>query len=192
MQFIFKPTKLPEVMQIKPTVVPDNRGSFTKIFNTEEFLINGINQTFVEDSVSVSKKNVLRGFHYQLAPHVEGKLVIVLKGKAFDVVVDIRRGAPNFGRWVSAILYGKNCDMLWVPPGFAHGFISMQNNTHVMYKMSAHYFSDKQRGIIWNDSKLGIKWPITTPILSKRDSEFPTLDKAELNFDLKSLSWHQS
>jgi dTDP-4-dehydrorhamnose 3,5-epimerase len=124
--------------------------------------------------------------HYQLNPNPEGKLVIILKGKVFDVVVDIRKGSPNFGKWIGIVLSGKENDMLWVPPGFAHGFAALRQDTRVMYKMTTHYLPDKQRGIIWNDSTLGIKWPVKDPILSKRDSEFPTLDNAELNFDFSS------
>lgn len=188
MQFIFKPTQLFGVLLVKPSCTPDVRGSFTKIFNADEFSLNGINHTFVEDSISVSKKDVLRGLHYQLAPYGEGKLVIVLKGKIFDTVVDIRKKSPTFGKSISMVMHGKKNDMLWVPPGFAHGFVALQQNTYVMYKMTAHYFADKQRGIIWNDPKLGIKWPVKNPILSKRDSEFPAIDKAEINFDFKDLS----
>ncbi len=187
MPFIFKPTKFPEIVLVRPAVVPDERGSFTKIFNTEEFSKSGIVQPFVEDSISISKKNVVRGLHYQLSPHLEGKLVVILKGKVFDVVVDLRKGSPNFGKHISMVLHGKTFDALWVPPGFAHGYAVLQQDTRVMYKMTSHYFADKQRGIIWSDLKLGIKWPVKNPILSKRDSEFPTLGNAELNFDYNTL-----
>lgn len=183
MPFTFKSTKFPEVVLVRPTIITDERGKFTKVFNTDEFSKNGIDQPFVEDSISISKRNVIRGLHYQLSPHLEGKLVVILKGKIFDVVVDLRRGSPNFGKHINMVLCGKTIDAVWVPPGFAHGYATLQKDTCVMYKMTTHYFADKQRGIIWNDPKLSIKWPVKDPILSKRDRKFPTLDNAELNFD---------
>ena len=183
MSFLIVPLKIPEVILIKPKITTDIRGEFTKIFNSS-LTLNGIKYTFIEDSVSVSKKNVLRGLHYQLSPYLEGKLITVINGTIFDVAVDIRKNSPNFGKNVYTNLSGNTKDMTWIPPGFAHGFVALSDNTTILYKMTMPYHSDKQRGIIWNDPNLAIPWPVQKPIISDRDKEFPRLSEAEINFSI--------
>ena len=186
MSFSTVPLKIPEVILIKPKINTDMRGEFTKIFDSS-LTLNGIKYTFTEDSISVSKKNVLRGLHYQLSPYLEGKLITVIHGTIFDVAVDIRKNSPNFGKYVCIELSGNTKDMIWIPPGFAHGFVALSENTTIMYKMTMPYHSDKQKGIIWNDPDLAIPWPVKKPIISNRDKEFPRLTEAEINFSMANL-----
>ena len=180
--FVFRPLAIPEVITIESQRKLDNRGEFIKIFNNEDFVVKGIKYEFVEDSISISKKNVLRGLHYQLHPNLEGKLIVVINGKIFDVAVDLRKNSLTFGKWISTILSGEMKQMIWIPEGFAHGFFSLSDNTEIMYKMTSHYDAKMQRGIIWNDVSLNIDWPSKDPIISERDSKFPTLKNAEINF----------
>lgn len=182
MAFIFEPLKIPEVKYIKPLKFLDRRGFFLKLYNKSEFLKNGINYDFVEDSISQSDKYVLRGLHYQIAPNSEGKIVHVIKGKIFDVVVDLRKESKTFGKWLSINLSGDSPSALWIPPGFAHGFMALKPETLLLYKMTAHYDEKSQRGILWSDKQLSIKWPTFNPILSERDSKFPELKDAEINY----------
>ena len=121
--------------------------------------------------------------HYQLEPYAQGKLVKVVTGRIFDVAVDIRKNSPTFGKWVSAELSEENKQMLWIPPGFAHGFISFEDNTNVLYKSTNEYNKESERGILWNDLEINIKWPIDKPILSEKDKKYPLLKEADINFN---------
>jgi dTDP-4-dehydrorhamnose 3,5-epimerase len=182
MPFKFIKLDIPEVLLIEPTIFGDERGFFVETYKQSEFVSNGIDHHFVQDNHSKSNKSILRGLHYQLNPNAQGKLIRVVQGAVFDVAVDLRQGAPTFGRWVSVELNDRQKNMLWIPPGFAHGFCVLEDNTHVLYKTTAEYHPGDERGIFWNDPALGIKWPISNPLLSERDQRWPGIKDAEMNF----------
>jgi len=180
-------TKLAGVKIIEPRVFKDHRGFFMESFNQRKFSEFGLNYDFVQDNHSLSKdKHVIRGLHYQLNPMAQTKLVRVITGAIYDVVVDIRRNSSTFGKWVGVTLSADNYQMLLVPQGFAHGFCTLIENTHVQYKVDAYYSAEDDRGIRWNDPDLAIAWPTLNPILSKKDTEQPFLKDAEINFQYKA------
>ncbi len=182
MPFEFRKLRIPDVILIEPKKFFDARGSFLETYKFSEFFRAGIDKSFVQDNLSSSRKNVLRGLHYQLNPVAQGKLVRVLKGKILDVAVDIRKGSPTYGGWVSEILSEENGFMLWVPEGFAHGFLSLEDMTEVLYKNTNEYNPLFDKGIIWNDPQIGVDWHIENPILSDKDKKHPPLLEAENNF----------
>lgn len=181
--FKFESLNIPEIFLIKPKIYPDSRGFFTEIYQASEFAKQGIYFSFVQNNYSKSDHGVLRGLHYQLNPKAQGKLVKVISGKVFDVAVDIRHGSSTYGQWVSAILDENNQHMLWIPPGFAHGFLALENDTRILYQVTAEYAPDLDRNLRWDDPQLAICWPITDPILSSKDSQAPLLKEMENNFD---------
>ncbi len=160
-------------MLITPRLFPDERGFFLEFYKKSEFVANGITVDFVQDNHSKSTRGVLRGMHYQLPPFAQGKLVRVLQGSIYDVVIDIRAESPAFGKWEGHYLDDQNRNMLYVPGGFAHGFLVMSETAEVEYKVTAEYSKEHERGIIWNDPQVGIDWPITNPILSDKDIKLP-------------------
>lgn len=166
-------TKIPEVLVFEPISYDDDRGFFYESFNQIRFkLETSLDVSFVQDNHSKSKKNVVRGLHFQHAPYEQGKLVRVVSGKIFDVAVDIRPDSPTFGEWVSEILSADNRRQLWIPSGFAHGFLSMEDNTEVVYKTTNYYSQYSEGSILWNDPQLAIEWPLTgDPILSAKDMQ---------------------
>ena len=168
------PLKVPDVKLIEPDVFEDERGFFYESFNQQKFN-EAIGQeiTFVQDNHSKSSQGVIRGLHYQEAPFEQGKLVRVIAGEVFDVAVDIRKGSPTYGRWVSETLSSENKKQLWIPEGFAHGFCATTNSTTLMYHTSSEYNSECDAGILW--SSIPIEWPIKEPIISLRDSSFESL-----------------
>jgi dTDP-4-dehydrorhamnose 3,5-epimerase len=181
------PTELTGVVIVEPTVYSDDRGWFMESFNAARFdaglLELGLPPAgvFVQDNHSCSHAGVLRGLHYQLPPHAQGKLVRVVKGRAFDVAVDIRRGSPTFGRWVGVELTAANRLQLWIPPGFAHGFLAMEDDTHFLYKITDVYAKDCERSIRWDDPAIGIDWLLTNaPRLAPKDAVAPPLAVAEV------------
>jgi len=182
MPFSFEKLELPEVILITPKTFQDDRGFFFETYQDSDFKANGIDVNFVQDNHSMSKKGVLRGLHYQINPKAQGKLVRVVSGKIYDVVVDIRQGSPNFGKWVSVELSAENRNLLWVPAGFAHGILALEDNTELLYKVTDYYSPGNDRSILWNDSAIGIKWPISKPDLSEKDLKAPTFKNAEINF----------
>lgn len=182
MAFRFTPLAIPDVVLVEPTVSNDPRGWFIETYKASEFAHAGITMPFVQDNHSRSEHGVLRGLHYQKRACAQGKLIRVVAGEVFDVAVDIRRSSPTFGRWVSAPLSAVNRRMLFVPPGFAHGFCVMSNVAEVLYKVTAEYAPDQERGVAWNDPALGISWPIAAPALSARDAELPFLRDADNDF----------
>jgi dTDP-4-dehydrorhamnose 3,5-epimerase len=182
MPFKFSRMEIPEVVLVEYQKFGDNRGAFSEHYKASEFRANGIAENFLQDNYSESKRGVLRGLHYQLEPMEQGKLVSVLSGRVFDVAVDIRKGSKTFGKWVGAELSAENRRMLYVPAGFAHGFLALEDNSTVLYKVTKEYSKQHERGIIWNDSAIGIKWPQLTPILSDKDAVLPKLADAEINF----------
>lgn len=181
MPFEFIPLEIREVILIKPRIFADERGFFLESYKQSEFAMAGINFNFVQDNQSMSKRGVLRGLHYQLEPKAQGKLVRCIKGKIWDVAVDIRKGSPTFAKWVALELSEENKFMLWIPPGFAHGFVALEDS-EIIYKCTAEYDPTLDRGIIWNDPDIGITWPISDPILSEKDAKLPRLNEAENNF----------
>ena len=182
MPFNFKKLDIPDVILIEAKSFSDDRGVFFEGFKESDFFSNGIKIKFVQDNISHSIKNVLRGLHYQKNPTAQAKLVIPIKGKIFDVAVDIRKGSPYFGKWVAEILSEDNHKFMFIPEGFAHGFCVLSEEADILYKVSKEYSSKDERGINWNDSSLEINWPISNPILAKRDLEFPPLNEIDNNF----------
>lgn len=172
---------IPEVILLEPEVFEDERGFFFESFNQAVFAaIVGRPVVFVQDNHSRSTRSVLRGLHYQLR-NPQGKLVRVVRGAVFDVAVDIRRSSPTFGQWVGETLSADNRRQLWIPEGFAHGFIVTSDGAEVLYKTTDYYASQHERAIVWNDSRLDIDWPTETPpILSAKDARASPLDRAEL------------
>jgi dTDP-4-dehydrorhamnose 3,5-epimerase len=176
------PTPLPGLLVLEPKVFDDERGFFFEGFNQRAFdAAMGQRIQFVQDNHSCSRRGVLRGLHYQRSPHAQGKLVRVVRGSAFDATVDIRKGSATFGRWFGVILDAKNQRQMWIPPGFAHGFLALEDETHVQYKTTAYYARDAERAIAWNDTTIGIAWPALdgAPLLAHRDAVAPPLSLAE-------------
>ncbi|EHB54613.1 dTDP-4-dehydrorhamnose 3,5-epimerase [Paenibacillus lactis] len=178
------PLKLNGVIVLEPKSFGDHRGFFMESFNERLFKEHGIHFNFIQDNQSLSSEpGVLRGLHYQLNPKAQTKLIRVLTGAIYDVVVDIRRSSPTFGQWVGVILSEYNKRQLLVPKGFAHGFCTLVPNTQVLYKVDEYYSPEHDRGILWNDPALGIDWPTSNPILSDKDQYHPVLKDAEMNFE---------
>lgn len=176
-------TAIPDVVVIEPAVFADERGWFMESFNEQRFhaelvkLGLPVPRAFVQDNHSCSKAGVLRGLHFQRAPHAQGKLVRVVHGAAWDVAVDIRPGSPTFGRWTGIELTAENKRMFWVPEGFAHGFIALQDDTHFLYKTTDYYARDCEGALRWNDPAIGIDWPLNglVPLLAPKDAAAPLL-----------------
>jgi dTDP-4-dehydrorhamnose 3,5-epimerase len=175
MSFIFKILKIPEVILIQPKFFLDKRGFFMETYKQSLFVEFGIKEKFVQENHSRSKKSVLRGLHYQKNPKAQAKLVRCISGKIFDVAVDIRKKSPTYGNWVGVILSEQNKKEIFIPKGFAHGFCVLSEQAEIVYKASNEYSLKHERGIIWNDPKINIKWPTKKPIVSKKDSKFPLL-----------------
>lgn len=175
------PTMIPEVLLIEPRIFGDARGCFFESFNQRAFAqVIGLNTAFVQDNYSRSARGVLRGLHYQIQ-HPQGKLVRVMSGSVFDVAVDIRKSSLTFGRWVGVVLDDENHRQLWIPPGFAHGFLVLSETADFLYKTTDYYAPEFERSIIWDDQTIGIKWPVHgEPIVSKKDQSGLALTEAEL------------
>jgi dTDP-4-dehydrorhamnose 3,5-epimerase len=172
-------TSLPGVLLLEPRVLRDDRGFFLESYNEREMADAGIQECFVQDNHSFSVRNVVRGLHYQMRP--QGKLVRAATGEILDVAVDLRRSSPCFGRWCAVRLSEANQHILWIPPGFGHGFRVLSESAHVLYKASAFYHSESDRTILWNDPELGIDWQISgAPILSAKDSAGARFREAEV------------
>lgn len=184
-------TALPGVVIAEPPLFRDDRGWFCESWNQRRFdaalaqLRLPAPRAFVQDNHSCSKAGVLRGLHYQLPPHAQGKLVRVVRGSAFDVAVDIRRGSPTFGRWAGAWLSEQNQRQLWIPEGFAHGFLALEDDTHFLYKTTDVYAKDAERSLRWDDPAIGITWPLKrlaggVPLVAAKDAAAPTLAEGDL------------
>jgi dTDP-4-dehydrorhamnose 3,5-epimerase len=172
-------TLLDGVLLVEPQLFPDPRGFFLESYNKRDFAAVGIPEEFVQDNHSKSQKGVLRGLHYQF-PHPQGKLIRVLKGSIYDVAVDIRTGSPTYGHHIEVILNEQSPQMLYVPIGFAHGFLVLEDDTEVMYKVTDIYYPQGDAGLFWNDAELNIPWPLKNigihrPILSEKDTKHPRL-----------------
>ncbi|SDG28221.1 dTDP-4-dehydrorhamnose 3,5-epimerase [Fontibacillus panacisegetis] len=178
------PLELQGACLLEPVVHGDHRGFFMESYNEEVMKQIGVKYNFIQDNQSLSAEaGVLRGLHYQLNPKAQSKLIRVLTGAIYDVILDIRKGSPTFGQWVGVILSEHNKRQLLVPKGFAHGFCTLVPNTQVLYKVDEYYSPENDRGILWNDPALNIDWPVSEPLLSDKDRRHPTLAEAELNFD---------
>ncbi|KRE51254.1 dTDP-4-dehydrorhamnose 3,5-epimerase [Paenibacillus sp. Soil522] len=176
-------TKLEGVLLIEVEVHQDHRGFFMESYNKHKFEAAGIIYNFIQDNHSLSvEAGTLRGLHYQLDPKAQTKLVRVVAGSIYDVVVDLRKSSPTLGQWIGVILSEANKRQLLVPKGFAHGFCTIESNTQVFYKVDEYYSPEHDRGIFWNDDDLAIDWPVRTPILSDKDNKHPKLTEAELLF----------
>lgn len=175
---------IPELVELTPCRFGDERGFFSEVWNQARLGEAGIDVTFVQDNVSLSTcKGVVRGLHFQAPPAAQAKLVRVSRGAIFDVGVDIRRSSPTFGRWAGVVLSADRWNQLYLPEGFAHGFVTLEDATEVSYKVSAAYSADHDRSIRWDDPAIGIDWPITaTPIISARDAAAPALADVETGF----------
>ncbi|CAB3732738.1 dTDP-4-dehydrorhamnose 3,5-epimerase [Paraburkholderia phenoliruptrix] len=175
------PTGLPEVVILEPKVFGDDRGFFYESFNAKGFAeATGIQRSFVQDNHSRSARNVLRGLHYQIS-QPQGKLVRVVSGSVFDVAVDIRRSSPRFGEWIGVELSADNKRQLWIPEGFAHGFVVLSEFAEFLYKTTDYYAPEFERSLRWDDPAIGIEWPFQgEPLLSKKDAAAPALADAEL------------
>jgi dTDP-4-dehydrorhamnose 3,5-epimerase len=178
---LIEPTPLPDLLVLTPRVVPDERGSFTESYNRRAFSeAVGADVEFVQDNHSRSIRGVLRGLHYQLPPRAQGKLVRVAAGEIFDVAVDLRRASPTFGRWFGIALSADKGNQLWIPAGFAHGFLTLSDTADVLYKASDYRDPACERSIAWNDPDLGIAWKAEAePILSARDAAAPPFRAAQ-------------
>lgn len=184
MSFQFQRLRIPDVILIEPQKYRDARGFFLETYKMSSFSANGIPQSFIQDNLSHSARGVLRGLHYQKHPRAQGKLVIALRGRIFDVAVDIRKGSASYGQWVGLELSAESSQMLYVPVGFAHGFCVLSKEADVLYKVTAEYCPDLDRGLAWNDPQIGIQWPVGEPLLSAKDAGLPTLAQADNNFEM--------
>lgn len=182
MSFTFKRLNIPEIILIEAKSFSDDRGFFLESFKESIFIENGINTRFVQDNYSRSIKGVLRGLHYQKDPKAQAKLVITIRGKIFDVAVDIRKDSPTYRKWIGEILSEQNHKLLYIPEGFAHGFCVLSDEADILYKVNQEYSPEHDRGIFWNDPELDIKWPADKPIVSKKDLQLPHLKNADNNF----------
>src|SRR3989338_4022761 len=182
MPFTFKRLQIPDVILIEPKTFSDNRGFFFESYKESDFVSNGINKKFIQDNFSHSIHGVIRGLHYQKIPKAQAKLVTVLNGKIFDVAVDIRKNSPTYGKWIGEILSADNHKLIYIPEGFAHGFCVLSQEADVSYKVNNEYSPENEKGIIWNDPKINISWPIKNPIISNKDNELLTLENSDNNF----------
>lgn len=184
MPFEFVPLAIPGLILVKPKILGDNRGFFLEMYKYSDFADAGIKDQLVQDNYSRSGKGVLRGLHYQKNPKAQGKLVTCIRGGIYDVGVDLRKGSAHFGEWIGVDLTEENRHMLYVPPGFAHGFQVVTETAEVMYKCTDEYSPENERGIIWNDPDINVEWPLADPVLSGKDKVYPHLAQADINFTI--------
>jgi len=182
MPFRFIPWEIPGLILVEPQVFGDDRGFFTETYKASDFAAHGIPGPFVQENYSHSVQGVLRGLHFQKAPAAQGKLVSVICGEIFDVAVDIRQGSPTYGQWAGVTLSAENHRLLYVPVGFAHGFCVLSAEADVVYRVTAEYAPQYDRGIRWDLPALGIAWPVSAPLLSLKDARLPLLAEADHNF----------
>lgn len=180
MPYTVTPTALPEVLILEPKVFGDARGFFYESFNARDFAqCTGLDVSFVQDNHSKSARGVLRGLHYQIQ-HAQGKLVRVVQGEVFDVAVDLRKSSATFGQWVGVHLSADNHRQLWVPPGFAHGFMVLSESAEFLYKTTDYWYPEHERSLLWSDAQVGIQWPLDgQPLLAAKDAAAKPLAEAE-------------
>jgi dTDP-4-dehydrorhamnose 3,5-epimerase len=182
MPYAATPTAIPEVIVLEPRVFGDARGFFFESYNQRDFEqatgLTGV--SFVQDNHSLSARGVLRGLHYQIQ-HPQGKLVRVVQGEVFDVAVDMRRASPTFGRWAAEVLSAENKKQMWVPPGFAHGFLVLSETAEFLYKTTDYWHPEHERSVLWSDPQLAIAWPLSgEPVLAAKDQKAPVLKDADV------------
>lgn len=175
MPFHFEPLEIPDVVVVRSMRHADERGSLTEVYRERAFREGGVDARFVQTNTTRSTRGVLRGLHYQLPPLAQGKLVGVTRGRVFDVAVDLRAGSATFARWVGRELDGDARELLWIPPGFAHGYQVLTDEADLVYQLTAEYDASLARGVRWDDPDLGIAWPITPPVLSDADRAQPSI-----------------
>jgi dTDP-4-dehydrorhamnose 3,5-epimerase len=180
MPFVFNKCEITGLVVVEPRVFTDDRGFFLESYKKSDFVNNGIDVEFMQDNHSVSAKGVLRGLHYQHPPFAQAKLVRVIRGTVWDVAVDIRKNSPTYKKWIGVELSGENRKMFYIPEGFAHGFVTLTDNVHLVYKCSNEYSPQHDAGIIWNDPELAVEWPVDKPLLSDKDIVLPLLKDAEV------------
>jgi dTDP-4-dehydrorhamnose 3,5-epimerase len=178
----FKKTEIPDVLEIETGRFDDDRGFFTETYALPTWSAGGFDEVFVQDNLSRSKKGTLRGMHYQLSTHGMGKLVRAVQGSVFDVAVDLRRGSPTFGKWVGRTLSGEDSKALWVPVGFAHGFVALEDDSYVWYKCTGAHAPEAERSLRYSDPTVGVEWPIEPTVISQKDAEAPLLADADYDF----------
>ena len=179
MAYNVRKTELEGLLVIEPSVYSDERGFFVEKYRSSDFKAAGLPYDFVQIGHSFSKRDVLRGMHFQLRSAPMGKLVNVIEGGIFDVAIDVRKDSGTYKKWFGIELTGSNCLMLYIPEGFAHGFVVLEDRTHVIYAFTGEYSKPAERGINWNDPSIGIKWPVKNPILSEKDRVAPLLDESD-------------
>jgi dTDP-4-dehydrorhamnose 3,5-epimerase len=172
------PIDIPGVLVLEPSVLTDHRGAFAETYHEQRYQDAGITEHFVQDNYSRSIRHTLRGLHFQ-HPNAQGKLVMALEGTVYDVVLDIRKGSPTFGKWYGMVLSGSTLQQLYIPPGCAHGFCVTSETACFLYKCTAYYSPKDDRGVLWNDPAVGISWPVTQPILSRKDQDHRPLAAME-------------
>jgi dTDP-4-dehydrorhamnose 3,5-epimerase len=182
MSFTFDSLDIPDVVLVRPTRHRDERGFFQESYRASAFAAAGIDAAFVQDNLARSTRGVLRGLHYQLPPASQGKLVGVVRGRIFDVAVDLRVGAATYARWIGRVLDAESGELLWIPQGFAHGYVVLSDVAEVAYKVTAEYVAELDRGVLWDDPEIGVEWPVADPVVSPRDRAQPTLAQAENPF----------
>jgi len=182
MPFQIRTTPIDGLLVIEPKVFADERGFFMESFKASDFAAFGITQNFVQDNHSKSRKGVIRGLHFQRAPYAQGKLVRVTRGRAWDVAVDLRKGSPTFGTWCAVELSADNHLLFWIPEGFAHGFLALEDDTELLYKCTAEYNPTSDGGVRWNDPDIGVAWPQigVSPLISSKDAVLPLLKDCTL------------
>lgn len=176
-------TELPGVWELHTGLIHDDRGFFSELYSSRAWAEAGIDAEFVQDNLSESKEGVLRGMHYQMNPHAINKFVRVLRGRIFDVAVDLRKGSPTFGRWVGRELSAENGIALWIPAGFAHGFMALDDHSLVLYKQTGFHVPESERSLNYADPTIGIEWPREPALVSDKDRNAPMLDAVETNFE---------
>jgi dTDP-4-dehydrorhamnose 3,5-epimerase len=189
MEFQITELALKGLKLIEHGVAGDDRGSFSEVYRENVFSDAGLPTHFKQESQSHSVFGVLRGLHYQMDPHSQGKLIRCRAGEIFDVSVDLRVGSPTFGRWEGVVLSGADRQMLYIPPGFAHGFSVLSESVDFIYRQTEYYSPEDERGILWDDPDLGIKWPVKPISICDRDAGFPRLKDAEINFKYEDEEW---
>jgi len=182
MPVAFKKTEIPDVLEVTTGRFDDDRGFFTETYALPTWSAGGFEGTFVQDNLSLSKKGTLRGMHYQLSDRGMGKLVRVVRGAIFDVAVDLRRGSPTFGKWVGRTLSGEGSMALWVPVGFAHGFVALEDDSYVWYKCTGAHAPEAERSLRYSDPSVGVEWPIEPTVISQKDADAPLLADADYDF----------
>ncbi len=180
MPFLFKSLAIPGVILIEPKVFPDERGYFLETFKSSDFLSNDLPNNFVQDNLSFSRKNVIRGMHFQKKPKEQGKLVSVIKGRVLDVAVDFRKESPTFLKWIAVELNDRQNNMLYIPEGFAHGFLALSEEVYLLYKCTNEYDLKADAGFRWDDPDIGIAWPINNPVVSEKDQRLPYLKQLDI------------